>query len=434
MSKLIHKDSIACAKTELDLFLIPPTQTAIEKGYYTEYHPIANVRENSIIEFSIAGSGAEYLDLSSSHLYVKVKITKSDGSSLTETDLVAPANCFLHSLFSQVDVSLNERNISSSTNTYPYRAYIETLLNYGEDAKKSLLTCEGFYKDSDPRIVDPSKDGNGGLKKRYELTSGSKILDMIGQLHCDIFQQNRLLLNLVDLKIKLTRSDPKFCLIAPKNDTDYKVSLEHASLFVRKVKVSPGVSLGHAKALEKATAKYPIDRVICKMYSVSKGSWSFMQDNVFLGVMPKRVTIACLDNAAVNGQYNLNPFLFEHFDINFLSVYLNGQPVPSKPLELNFQSNSFIRAYYQLFAGFNQDKGNFISREEFSKGYTLFTFDLSADLCDGPHLNLQQQGNLRLELKFSKALVKTISVLVYAEIENFIEISKERHILCDFSN
>lgn len=435
MTSLIHRDSAPCAKSELDLFALPPTQTAVEKGQFIEFHPLANIRDGGPVEFNISGSGDEYMDLSSSYLYVKAKIVKSDGTSLLDKEPVAPINLFLHSLFSQVDVSLNERIISSATNTYPYRAYIETLLNYGEDAKKTLLTCECFYKDNNLSVNDPLlENGNKGLKKRYELTCKSQTLDMIGQLHCDIFQQNRLMLNLVDLKIKLTRSKPEFCLLSSSTKAEYKVDLEHASLFIRKVKVSPGVSLGHAKALEKSSAKYPLDRVLCKTYSVSAGSWSFMQDNVFLGVMPKRLIIACLQNASMNGQYTLNPFLFKHCNLNYVSVYVDGQPVPGKPLELNFPDKNYIRAYHSLFSGFNQDKGLYITRDDYADGHTLFAFDLSPDLCEGPHLNLQRQGNLRVELKFSKALEETISVLIYAEFENVIEITKSRHVLCDFGN
>lgn len=435
MASLIYRDSPPCVKSELDLFTVPPTQTAIEKGQFVEYHPLANIRDGSPIEFNIPGNGEEYIDLGASYLHVKAKVLKADGTVLPEKEPVAAVNLFLHSLFSQVDISLNERNISSASNTYPYRAYIETLLNYGEDAKKSLLTCEAFFKDEEPEKVDPTVESvHKGLKTRYKLIEKSQTIDMIGQLHCDIFQQNRLLLNLVDLKIKMVRSKPSFCLISPKADVDYKVVLEHASMFIRKVKVSPGVSLGHAKALEKSSAKYPIDRVLCKTYSVSSGSWSFMQDNVFLGHMPKRVIIACVENAAMNGQYTHNPFLFAHNNVNFLSIYVDGQPVPYKPLELNFKSKNFVRAYYSLFNSFDRDKGIYLTREDYAKGHVLYAFDLTPDLCDGSHFNLQHQGNLRVEMKFSEALTKTLSVLIYAEFQNVIEITKSRHILCDFAN
>jgi hypothetical protein len=435
MASFIHRDSPPCVKSELDLFTIPPTQTVIEKGQFVEYHPLANIRDGGPIEFNISGSGEEYIDLAASYIHVKAKVLKADGTVLPEKESVAPVNLFLHSLFSQVDISLNERNISSASNTYPYRAYIETLLNYGEDAKKSLLTCEGFFKDEEPDKVDPTTEGvHDGLKTRYKLIERSQTVDMIGQLHCDIFQQNRLLLNLVDVKIKMVRSKPAFCLVSPTADADYKVVLDHASMFIRKVKVSPGVSLGHAKALEKSSAKYPIDRILCKTYSISPGSWSFMQDNVFLGRMPKRVIITCVENAAINGQYARNPFLFAHHNVNFLSIYVDGQSVPCKPLELNFKSDNYVRAYYSLFSSFDRDRGIYLTREEYAKGHVLYAFDLTPDLCDGSHFNLQHQGNLRLELKFSEPLTKTLSVLIYAEFQNVIEITKSRHILCDFAN
>ena len=87
------------------------------------------------IEFNVSGTGEEYLDLARTQLYVKAKITKANGTALDADTQVGPVNLFLHSLFSHVDVSLNERLISPSTNTYPYRAMLESLLNYGEEAK-----------------------------------------------------------------------------------------------------------------------------------------------------------------------------------------------------------------------------------------------------------------------------------------------------------
>lgn len=427
-------------KSELDLFILPPTQTSIEKGQWIEFHPLANIRDGGPLEFNISGSGEEYMDLSMTRLYVKVKIVKNDGSYLPEDEPVGPINLFLHSLFSQVDISLNERIISSSSNTYPYRAYIETLLNYGEEAKKTLLSSECFYKDTAGylHIVNPTaENGNEGLFQRYEHVKKSKTLDMIGNLHCDLFYQNRLLLNLVDVKIKLNRSKPDFCLVSSSVAPNYRVLIEHASIFVRKVKVSPGVSIGHAKALEKSSAKYPIDRILCKVYSISQGSMSFGQDNVFLGQMPQRIVIACVDNDAFNGTYKTNPFEFKHYDANFVAVYVDGHPVPIKPLEPNFATGNIIRSYFSLFQGtgkLGQDRGINIDRHEFVKGYTLYAFDLTPDLCDGGHMNLIHQGNLRVEIKFSKALEKTISVLIYAEFQNIIEITKSRSILCDFAN
>ncbi|GFW15664.1 uncharacterized protein TNCV_3581621 [Trichonephila clavipes] len=155
-----RKHSPECVKSELELFNLPGTQTVIQDGQWKQFHPLSNVFDNAPVEFHISGSAEDYIDLSQTQLYVKAKIVKVDNTPFTKDDTIGPVNLFLyiHSLFSQVDVSLNDRVVSNSSNTYPYRSYIETLLNHGYDSKTSQLTAELFYKDSDD-----------GLKKRTEF-------------------------------------------------------------------------------------------------------------------------------------------------------------------------------------------------------------------------------------------------------------------------
>ncbi|GFY12761.1 uncharacterized protein F54H12.2 [Trichonephila clavipes] len=142
------------------------------KGQWVQFHPITNVADGGPIEFLIPGSGDAYLDLSQTQLHVRAKIFKSDGKVITNENKVGPVNLFLHSLFSQVDVCLNERTVSSSNNTYPYRAIIETLLNHGYDSKTSQLTSELYYKDTAGRMNvydENDKEPNEGFKSRVKF-------------------------------------------------------------------------------------------------------------------------------------------------------------------------------------------------------------------------------------------------------------------------
>jgi len=90
--------------------------------------------------FDVCGSGDDYVDCANTMLHVKAKVTNEKDTDLAVGAAVGPVNLFLHSLFSQVDISFNGTLITFSTNTYPYRAMIETLLSYGMDAKTSQLT------------------------------------------------------------------------------------------------------------------------------------------------------------------------------------------------------------------------------------------------------------------------------------------------------
>ena len=140
--------------------------------------------------------------------------------------------------------------MTQATGTYAYRAYLETLLNYGPAAKESQLTSAMFYKDTAGKmdIADPTlaaANANMSLKKRYAFNQESGVIEMAGPLFCDVFNSERLLLSFVDLKVILNRNVNAFCITSDINDAAHKV---------RKVKVSPSVSIAHELALKKGPA------------------------------------------------------------------------------------------------------------------------------------------------------------------------------------
>ena len=82
MAKPVHTDSNDCRSSSLDLFLLPPAQSSFQKGKTIDYHPITSLSDGGPIEFKVSGSGKEFLDLARSYLYLKVKVSKTDGSNL----------------------------------------------------------------------------------------------------------------------------------------------------------------------------------------------------------------------------------------------------------------------------------------------------------------------------------------------------------------
>ena len=135
--KLRHEQSSQCLRSELYLFLLPPTQAAVDGSQWVEHSPVSTITSSSLIEFIMSGSGEDYMDLNNTLLEVKACIKTITDSPVDAAVEVALINNTWHSLYSQIDVSLNDVNVSSATTTYPYRAYIETHLNYGTDAKKN---------------------------------------------------------------------------------------------------------------------------------------------------------------------------------------------------------------------------------------------------------------------------------------------------------
>lgn len=433
----LHAHSCECVKSELDLFTLPPTQTTIENSQWIQYKPLSSLSQDSPIEFTIPGTSEDYLDLAHTMLKLQVSlyaITNIPDDKKDNANFIGPVNNLLHSLFSQVDVYLNQTLVSPPHNNYAYRAYIETLLNYDGEAKNSHLGSVLWANDTAGKMNSVKE--NKGLESRRVLFQNNKI-DLIGHLHSDIFNQEKLLINGVELRIRLVHSRDGFAIMDLTGVCGIKI--EEASLLVRRVKISPGVLIAHANTLAKTTAKYPITRVEVKNIVLHSGIQAESIDNVILGQIPKRIILGFVTNLAFNGNRSLNPFNFHHHYLNYLALYVDGVQVPSKALQPDYKNDKYIEAYHTLFSGTGihfLNQGNSITRKAYPNGYCLYAFDLTPDLSanSDTHFNLVKHGSVRIELRFGEVLTEALNCIIYAEYDNVLEIDQARQVIVDSTN
>ena len=98
---------MSAMKHELALFHPGATEKAVKEVKWINHRPSTQINNSGPLEFVINGTSSDYVLLSKTRLHVKVKIKRSDGNDVTADDNVALANLSLHSMFRQVDVSLN---------------------------------------------------------------------------------------------------------------------------------------------------------------------------------------------------------------------------------------------------------------------------------------------------------------------------------------
>lgn len=169
---MMHRESCVCGLDSLELFQVPATNVALEESKWVEYNPVSSTLQSDTapIEFDIKGQGDKYLDLSQTYLQLCCKFTKSDGTNLTgDSSTSTPVNNILHSLFTEIDVSLNGKVISPGTDTYPYKAYLEKLFSYKPRTHTTQMkTCSLWEKDTAEHMDD--------LNAAAELTT--KIFDV----------------------------------------------------------------------------------------------------------------------------------------------------------------------------------------------------------------------------------------------------------------
>ena len=76
-------------------------------------------------------------------------------------------------------------------------------------------------------------------------------MDMIGRLHGDIFNQEKCLLDMVKVHLRLNRSKNQFCLMCSETNPNFKVKVPDAVLKVRKVHINPNAYLGITSAFKE---------------------------------------------------------------------------------------------------------------------------------------------------------------------------------------
>ena len=482
----VHPYSKRCEKSEVDLFSVPPTQLSLEKGRWIDYRPLSSVENpDSAITFLIAGTD-EYLDLSKTILYVEGKIQNENGADLSgggQTS-VAPVNNFLHSLFKQIDVYLNGKQVTPAMGTYAYRSYIETLLNYDVSAKKSQLSSALYFKNtagemdgdgslpSSTTITYVESDthqsetkavaknvsipvpgsGNQGFAKRHKFIESGNQFVLSGPIFSDVFMSDRLLLNTLNLKVVLNRTPNTFCLMDKNSGNakiNPKVKLTDVVLRIRKVKVDPAINDATETMLKQTPALYPIRRVECKVLTIPSELPSVRQDHIFSGVIPKSFVFGLVNVNAANGTYDKNPYNFAHFGVTAVTLTVNGEEIPFKQLTLKYPKDGngkvdpatdnevdFIQAYNTLFSGTGKiyaNTGLDITREEYAGGYALYAFDLTPDMCNTTdYFNAVQRGSLSVSISLKKH-DDPIAMVCYGDFENVIRIDSERNVIYDIS-
>jgi len=113
-------------------------------------------------------------------------------------------------------------NITQSSDLYNYRAYLKTILSYGNDAASSHLTNSYWCKDAGDMLpYDPTKaeSTNTGFIDPWNKQKQSKYIEMYGRIHSYLCNVPRFLLPGVWLQIKFTKAKPSFYLMNTKVDS-----------------------------------------------------------------------------------------------------------------------------------------------------------------------------------------------------------------------
>ena len=440
------KDAIS---SDLDLFLTPPTASGVEQVEWVDYRPVNSVGLNGSVEFRIPASGMQYIDMRRTMLYWKGQAVDENGADATLTNIatekVVPVNNILHSVFSQVDVTLNQKLISSHTQHYAYKSMIESFLNYDKSAQESQMYAAGFEAPSPsvsrdptlPKLItrtegsgsdafkfkEPNPLYNEALVKRY--VSYRANADFIGIPFADLFQQDRLLLNGVEVGVKMYRHQPDFYMTTGKASDIKKYQIKFTDILLRvcKVRLSPQLLLSHEKMLETTTAKYPYMRTELKTINVPINTTTYRADNLYQGKVPSKLVVTGVSSFSSAGSISRDPF---NFTINGVSVDVKVDGV-SVPMQVPL-SESSVTAYYSSFQGLQRENSDFGTvRTRGGSSKTFMCFDLTGVANSLETYPLFKRGEVSIE--FTLPASHTFTMMALAYFPDMYQVDKSRNIL-----
>jgi hypothetical protein len=231
------------------------------------------------------------------------------------------------------------------------------------------------------------------------------------------------------LKLKFIRNDDKFSILG--NTLVTKIKVKELFLTIRRVTLDPMEDTKIISDLEKGPAAYPIDQSKIKTFTIPAQLKNHNISQIFRGQLPRSLIIGFVDMEAFDGAVNKNPFVFEHFKLNYFNLFINGAPVLPTVLQPDFVNKKAIREYRWFIDNIDilhSNESNGISFEDYISNSCFFAFDFTPDLCNSFHDHGAKAGVIDLHVGFHEALTKNITCICYASFKEVITINKNRQV------
>ena len=149
----------------------------------------------------------------------------------------------------------------------------------------------------------------------------------------DFFTCNKHLLSGVTLRISYRRSLEDFFIISEDAAKHYKLEIIEANLYVRKMRVTDQVLSAIESTLLKIPANYLYQEEITNTFLATAGQRSWPNEDIFAREPERQVIFAMNTNIAYLGTNRTNPFNYQKFDLEQITLRRNGLPIASTPID-----------------------------------------------------------------------------------------------------
>ena len=354
-----------------------------------------------------------------------------------------PVNWLGTTWFKKIDVKLNGTTVSFDGNMYSHRVDIENRLSYPDTVKKGHLSMMGF--DEEMEAFDEINnadihrdDAYPAILRRYLKGKASKNMYTIARIHSEIFEQPKLLPPNTVLDIDFDRHDSDFLLLTKHNNRNYILKMESCELLTRLVDMDEEITAEiDSVSISGRSMFYPVCSVKMMYYSCGANVVELSNFNLLTtegNLLPHRIIVVMVREDAVHGNYNRDPFNYQHFNLAEFSLKVGSEQMPLPKLKCNMDddSNDILKplfsallANHSLFS--NEELG--INPSNYRNRNDFLAWDLS-QMPPGQIFEMTQEKPVSLILKLRRANNFVINVIVYSEYNSEVEMLNNRKVIC----
>ena len=234
-----------------------PIVDDVLSSHEQEFYPTTSLDENCL-EFEFQTDRNYYVDLRQSLLELKFKFVKGrgydtfeskekkkehkddsvvfteTGDDAEEEEVARVTNVYniMHSIFSNVEVYINNQQIYNSNGLYAHKSYISNNFKAAISEYKGVLHCGGYDYEQDPEdISNPLPDLF--FTRRMKLLSRPDVFMLYGKLGIDFFSTSELLHPNMKIKLRLIRARPNFYMIS--DNPNVSLGIVDCSLYTRRI-------------------------------------------------------------------------------------------------------------------------------------------------------------------------------------------------------
>ena len=260
--------------------------------------------------------------------------TGTDDEEEEEVARVTYVNNIMHSIFSNVEVYINNQQIYNSKGLYAHKSYISNNFKTVISEYKGVLHCEGYDYEQDPEdISNPLLDPF--FTRRMKLLSRPDGFMLYENLGIDFFSTSELLYPNTKIRLRLIRARPNFYMIS--DNPNVSTGIVDCSLYTRRIALKDDYHKKRMDILAYAPVEYNYLETLAKTFIIPARQNQFIQENIFNNAPIRRVAIAINTISAFTGSFTENPFWYQQFDLRQIKKLRGGQLIADFDTADNFR-------------------------------------------------------------------------------------------------